>query len=258
MRAIRETYIGKKMARSPNPLLQRLGAPQIEPPWTLFEASLALVALALGMLLIAPASALLLSGDTNNPDTASWVLAWTIGLFVVGGFIVIRWRRTKEKFDALKFDVGRLPLPMMFIIGVGAALLGSLAALAGSGVLQTAPQIIGLPTQIGDVLFGIILLVIVQPVVDSLVFASVLLPRLRHTLGAYGGLIMMVLAFAGYHALVYGGRLQGDLSLWYGFVMPLVLGLCVGVARVWGGSTRSAIVLQIGYGVMSIAMLFLL
>ena len=246
------------MARTQNPLLQRLGAPQIEPPWSLSESSLALVALALGMLLIAPASALLISGDTNNPDTVSWLLAWTIGLVVVGGFVVIRWRRTKEKFHALKFDAGRLPLPMMFIIGVGVALLGSLAALAGSGTLQTAPQIIGLQANIGNILFAVVLLVIVQPVVDSLVFAGVLLPRLRYTLGAYGGLVTMIIAFAGYHALVYGGRLQGNLSLWYGFVMPLVLGLSVGVARVWGGSTRSAIVLQIGYGVMSIAMLFLL
>lgn len=245
------------MAKTRNPLIQRLGAPQIDPPWTLAEMGLALVVLALGMLLIAPASALAFVGDTLNPDSASLLLAWIIGLMIVGGFIIIRWRRTREKFDALKFDAGRLPLPVMFVLGVGTALTASVIALFGTGVLDTSAQLHSLSINAGEIFLAVVLIVLIQPVVDSLLFAGIVLPRLRHTLGAYPGLLTMAIAFAGYNMLVYGERLAGNLTLWHGFVMPLILGIMLGVARVWGGSTRSAIVLYIGYGITSIVMMIL-
>lgn len=242
----------------PEGLRAWLAAPQQEPPWSIGELILTGGVLALGTLLIASVVASMLTNTSPAPSAAGFLLGWLIGLTLTGVFVLVRWRQSADKFAALMGGASRFPLPIMGLIGVGTALTADLIAAWGSefGVvamlrgLETTPQTL--------VLAGAFLL-LVQPVAEALVFAGVFLPRLRASAGPRAGLLLTAVLFAGYHYLVFGARLSGDnAAIWYGFVLPLIVGLMMLAMRVYATSTRAAMAVHAGSGLVALIVFVLL
>jgi membrane protease YdiL (CAAX protease family) len=230
------------------------------PPWTLFDVGLVMGVLAVGLLLIGSVIASIVSPDRLAPTPASLVIGWMVGLLFTAVFILIRWRSSSEKLAALRI-IGATaqstrPLILMFIFGIGIGLLANVTAGLGSGNrFATIAPLQGIYTtfELTPLLLAILFAVIIQPIAESIIFFGVIQPRLRSTLGGYAGLITTALLYAGTHYLVYGARPGVVINpLWYGFIAPLVLGIMLGVVRVWMRSTRATIIANIGAGLVAI------
>jgi membrane protease YdiL (CAAX protease family) len=220
------------------------------------EALLALFALLISMIVIASVLAATLSGSTINPDTQSLVMGWIVGLVITTAFVAVRWRRSAAMLAALKLGTARYPLFLALLLGVAGAFSADLIAALGSGSFAPAAPLLGL--NIGDpfhLVIAIVFAVVMQPLAEGLVFFGVLLPRLRSSLGGYGGLLMSAVLFTVYYALVFGARLTESSSLWYGVIFPAIVGLVVAAVRSHADSTRAAIVSLIGAGLTTIAVM---
>jgi membrane protease YdiL (CAAX protease family) len=207
------------------------------------------------MLLVASVVASLVS-VSPAPAAAGFLLGWMTGLVLTGAFVLVRWRQSAVKFAALMAGDSRFPLPVMGLIGIGAALTADLIAAWGSefGVVAALR---GLETSPQTLLLAGVFLLLVQPVTEALVFAGVLLPRLRASAGAWPGLLLTAFFFAGYHYLVFGARLMGSAALWYGFMLPLIIGLVMLIMRVYANSTRAAMTVHAGSGFVALAVLLI-
>lgn len=231
-------------------LMAWLNAPQGTVPWRWAQVGLVFAVLALSMILIASTVALSLAGVNDVAQQSDLLIGWAIGFVITGAFVLIRWRRHAEDFAALRLGSSRLHLALMVMIGVGIALTASLAAGLGSGNFGAVAPVRGLALDnLGALLLAGVFLIGVQPLVETLIFFGILLPTLRGAMGPWPGLLTTSIGFAGFHLLIYGTALAANLPLWYGFVLPLVLGLGLAMVRVWANSTRAAAVAYIGAGI---------
>lgn len=227
-----------------------LSAPQADVPWGWTQILVVLVVSALSMLMIASSVALSLDSAEDAGRTGSLLLGWLIGLLIMGAFVLVRWRRYPEHFAALRLIDSRLHPALMLMIGVGIGLSADVVAGLGSGTFGAVAPIRGLDlTRVGPLFLSALFLVLVQPLVEGLVFFGVLLPTLRKTIGPWPGLLTTALAFAGFHMAIYAAPLQGNFVVWYGFVLPLVVGFGLAAMRVWAASTRSAMIAYVGTGI---------
>jgi membrane protease YdiL (CAAX protease family) len=243
----------------PEGLRAWLAAPQDDPPWSTGEIVLTAGVLALCTLLIASVVASLVSEASPAPPAAGFLLGWMVGLMLAGAFVLVRWRQSPEKFAALMAGDSRFPLLIMALIGIGAAFTGDLIAAWGSefGVVAVLR---GLETTPQALVIAALFLLVVQPVVEALIFAGVMLPRLRASIGAWPGLLLTAFLFAGYHYLVFGARLALDnnAAFWYSFMLPFVVGLVMLAMRVYADSTRAAMAVHAGSGLVALAVFILL
>lgn len=243
--------------KSPGNLIARLTARDEAPPWSIGEMVLALVMLTIGTILIGGTIASSVSTDSSNPDPSALILSWLIGLVIAGAFIVIRWRRWKEKFDALALSASNWSPLLALMIGVGAAFSAGLVAGLATGDFGAVAAIAGVQKeQIGQMLLAALFVVIVAPVVEGLIFYGIVLPGLRASPGGLAGLLVTVALYTAYYYLLFGTRLLGNPALWYGIIYPLIICLPAAAVRVWSASTRTAIFVQIGAGIS--VMVFLL
>lgn len=241
--------------KSPNSLVSRLSAKQVAPPWSISEMLVALVVLAVSTILIASMIAAIVSPDTLEP--VSLVLGWTIALVIVIAVVLVRWRRTKEKFDGLALTASRWNPLLALMIGIAAAFTAGVIAGYGSGNFVVFAPLEGIEqAQIGQVLLAALFL-LVQAVAEALIFWGIVLPRLRASLGAWLGLGLTLALFAAYYYLVYGEALGANLGFWYGIIVPLIIGASFATVRVWSNSTWMAIMAQFGVGIGVILALIL-
>jgi len=235
--------------KSPNNLFVRLSAKQDAPPWALGETILALLVLGIATILIGSVIAASSSPNALNPEPISLVFGWLIGLVIVIAFVLVRWRRTKEKFDALALGASNWSPLLAILIGIAAIFTANVLAGYGSGNFTAFAPLQGIDqTQFGQILLAALFL-LVQAVAEGLIFWGIILPRLRASTGAKMGLVLTVAVFAAYYYLVFGERLGDGLSLWYGVIAPLIVGFTLASVRVWSNSTRTAILAQIGVGI---------
>lgn len=244
---------------APDGFFAQLGQTLAPPSWSLFEAGLAFVVLLICLLLIATVIAAALSPDPNTLTAQGQVIGWIVGQVIAAAFVLIRWRRVPEKFAALRITgetaQSRYAPILTFIIGIAIGLTANLiAALGSNGNFETIAPLQGLSTQLAaPIAAALLFAVIVQPFAESLIFFGVLQPRLRATLGAYPGLLVTTLLYAGMYYLIYGLRPGVVVNpFWYGLIAPLVAGLLLGVMRVWLRSTRAVIIASVGAGIIAI------
>lgn len=242
--------------KSPNSFTVRLGAKQDVPPWSLGEMLLALAVLAIGTILIGTMISVNVSTSTTNPEPITLVLGWLIGLVMVGAFVLVRWRRSKERFDGLLLGVSRWSPLLAIMIGIGAAFTAGIVSGLGSGDFDVVASLYGVENrEIGQLLLSVLFLT-VQAIVESLIFWGIVLPRLRASWGSWLGLLATIAIFTSYYYLVYSTHLIGDPVLWYGIVYPLIFGTFVAIVRVWSNSTRTAMISHMGVSIGVIIALF--
>jgi len=239
---------------SDKPLLALIGTPQLAPPWPMSEVGLTLLALALGVLVLGAGVASTLSGS-RGLTVGALLVGWIVGLVVVGAYVWAVRTRTQADYAALRLVRPRAHPLLLVLLGATTALTLDVLAGLASGVFLGALELRG-AAGAADWLAGGLLLVVVQPVVHGLVFAGVLLPRLRASLGPWAGYLSMAALLAAYHALTYSSGLSGAAAFWYGLIVPLGWGLVLGAVRLRTASTAAAILAGVGYGLMMALLAF--
>lgn len=250
-----------------------LGEPEAAPPWSMGETIAALVAYALALTMLAsgvalsgvasinapiPAEALLSSINAPIPAEAL-LFGWTVGLLVAAAFVFFtRQRRPQQRAALALHSASLLPLPIVLLLGLAAAFTIDLIAAAGVGSILPLAPLRGLGSDAGTWLLAAVFLLLAQPLGEGLVFQGLLLPRLRASLGPWGGWLLTGLLYALLSFLIYGAQISGADQIWYGLIAPLLSGLFLGALRVRSGSTRAAIVGQMGLGLGALALAFAL
>lgn len=237
-----------------------LGAPEAAPPWSMGETIAALVAYALALTMLASGVALSGVASINAPIPPEALLfGWTVGLLVAAAFVFFTRQRSPQQRAALGLSsASLLPLPIVLLAGVAAAFTIDLIVAAGVGSILPLAALRGLGGDAGAWLLAAVFLLLAQPLGEGLVFQGLLLPRLRASLGPWGGWLLTGLLYGLLSFLVYGAQLSGADQIWYGLIAPLLSGLFLGALRVRSGSTRAAIVAQMGLGLGALALAFAL
>jgi membrane protease YdiL (CAAX protease family) len=230
--------------------MARLGAPQTPPPWTLTEVGVLLVVLALATMILSSGIAVAVVGDPQLLSPMALVIGWIVGLGVVTAYVWVSRRRTAQDRDAMQLKGGLLPLPLVLLIGVAIGFtLDLIAGFAGSNFGRVA-ELRGLTTSdVAHVIAGAILVIVVAPLAHTLVFAGVILPRLRASLGVWAGLLTTVVLFTVYYVVIYGAQLPASERVWYGVVLPFATMLAICALKLRTHSTLAAIVASVGVGI---------
>ena len=219
------------------------------PPWSFVSALTSVIVMLVGLAVLGPAAASLLLG-AQEATPALLMLGWAIGLTAAIAYVLVSRRSSAECWRALRLQRGYLPLPMGALIGVAIALAIDVIVSLGGGQFLPVPEIFGFNTQgTGGIVLAALLLAVLQPIADTLVFQAVVLPSLRWRLGPWRGVIATCLLYVLLHALVYFAPYQAAYeALWYGLVYPLLLCLSFSLLKVYSDSSLTVLIARISAG----------
>jgi membrane protease YdiL (CAAX protease family) len=230
-------------------LKEKLSFPEAnEPPWNLLSALLTVFAMFICLAIIGPAF-VAITATSAAPTPFKLMLSWSIGMALTTGFVLISRRSSDESWRALQLQKGNLPLPLVLLYGVAIGLsVGLLVSLASRQFLPI-PEILGLLRRApSSVIVAALLLILLQPVAETLVFQGVILPTLRWRLGPWGGVIFTSGLFTAIHLLVFSAATL--VTFWYGIVYPALIGLAFCLLKVLTTSTRAVIIARMGAGLI--------
>jgi hypothetical protein len=239
---------------------RRIGEVQTPPPWGLYTA--------IGMAVGAFASILLGAGIVGSlgmlPPNAI-LLTYCIGMGFSALLVTVTRNRTPADGEALALGVAdtRVPLILMLSFGVGAALDLLTLALANVPLVVSEISSAGGVIAINQAGFGAwfllgVLLLVLQPVGEGLVFRGVVYPALRMILGARTGFFMTAVWHGVFHMLVYSSASNtGEFStLWVTLIAPVLAGVYIGAVRAATDSTRISMIAQAGLGLFFLVRAF--
>ncbi len=233
-------------------LMAKLFLPEAEaPPWSMVSAWLSVGAMLISLILVGPALAtILLGSDAVTPFLL--MLSWALGMALTAAFALVARRSSEQSRRALRLVRGELPLALSLLCGIGIALALDLTVSLASGQFLPAPQIWGFQSQGGmGLLLATLMLVVLQPLAETLVFQAVLLPRLRWSFGHWGGVIATSAAFTLLHLLVFTQAYGSTYDpMWYGLVYPAGIGLMFCLLRVYTRSSGAVLVARMGAGLV--------
>lgn len=230
-------------------IFARLGAPQVPPPWSLGEMILVLVALAMTMILVASTIAILINGEMVNISAQALLTGWIIGLLMTGAFVWVRFRRDEAMQQALRLVPVRTPVALLLLIGVALGLALNVIAGLGSGFFRPVAALSYIQGDTtGEWLVAMLFLVVAQPLVETLVFFGVVLPRLRAQISPYAGLVMTIALFTVLHVGIYSTQVLPNDFFWYGVLWPVLLAFTLATVRINTSSTLATMIVYIGVG----------
>lgn len=219
------------------------------PPWSLSSALTSPIAMLVGLIVLGPTLASLLLGSQDLTPTLLMV-GWAIGLAAAAAFVVVNRRSSAESWMSLRLQRGHLPLPMGLLFGVAIALSIDLIIGLASGQFLPVPEIFGFHTEgMSSVFVAALLLVVLQPIAETLVFQALVLPSLRWRLGPWRGLIATCLLYNLLHALVYFAPYQATYAaFWHGLAYPLLLCLTFSLLKIYSDSSLTVLIARISAG----------
>ena len=232
-------------------LLQKLSWPETsEPPWTLLNAALTIFAMFICLAIIGPTLTLAATG-ASAPTLFELMLSWTLGMALSILFVLVSRRASEESWTALRLTRGELPLPISLLIGIAMALAVDLTVSLASAEFLPVPQIWGFQSRgASGLVLAALLLIVLQPIAETLVFQAVLLPRLRWTFGHWGGLIGTSAVFTALHHLLFIEPYAIYRDLWHGLVFPMCIGFLFCMLKVYARSTSAVIIARMGAGLI--------
>ncbi len=259
LRCVQYTKIMKKGRpdRGARSTIARMTAPRTRdslqsdaPPWPLPRALLAtlslLAALALGALLA-------LTLGNGAPWAA--LAGWSAGAVLTGLALRARFRRERA---ALPLGPGGTPSLLALLTGFGAALLFDTLVLAPGGSSAPTPELTALAGRVqtpAPWLLAALFLLLLQPLVEGLVFRGLLQPALQARSSKRTGLLTGALAWALFHLLAYAGAPDGLGTL---FATRLAGGLLLGLLRLRNDSARASIFAHAGLNLFALLRLLTL
>jgi len=233
-------------------LWRRISENQDVPPWGVFTA--------LGMAVGAFASILLGAGIVGSFRVEmphGILLAYCLGMGFTALLVTVACNRTPAHGAALAMGAAttRIPLILMLSFGVGAALDLLTLALANVPLIASEFGSAGGVPAIHRAGFGAwflvaLLLLVLQPIGEGLVFRGVVYPSLRAILGERTGFFMTAIWFGIFHMLAYApASNSGEFgSLWVTLIAPVLAGVYLNAIRAATRSTRVSMVAQAGLG----------
>lgn len=236
-------------------LIRHIGRDEPAPPWGLLTAVLTVVVMFLTVIVGTSITTIIL-GETPTAVVAGYCIALLATTILVGA---TRNRRPQDQ-AAMAFRPTRTPLILVFMLGVGVAILYDTLGLILTGAsLPVAPLLsffdlsqAGAPAVsvgIAAWLFALLLLVVFQPVAEEMVLRGVAYPALRASLGKWMGFFMSAVLHAIFHLIAYappGGN--SFVLIWYTLILPFLDGLFLGAVRAQSRSTRASMVAHAGLG----------
>jgi membrane protease YdiL (CAAX protease family) len=245
------------------PLLKRMTRLEPAPPWGGGTVILMIVS---AFLLLIAGSFFALSWLPATPE--SKLFGWGLGGVAIIALVTLRIRQKPEQREALRLRPSGTPLPFVLFIAVGFALAFDVLSLAiTGGAFLPAPELIGAEAQSSLVTYAlaILVLVVLQPISEELVFRGYAFPWLRVSFGAWGGLLLASALSAFFHFLMFPPDYRSaypDIGqfpmLWFGLALPFLDALVISATRAITGSTRAAIVAHAGFGLFAVLKLLAL
>ena len=232
-------------------LMAKLSLPEeTEPPWSLLGAGLTLFAMFVCLTIIGPALvAIMTGGDALLP--AEFTLSWAIGMALTAVFVLVNRRSSADSWRAMRLSRGELPLPLALLAGIALALALDVLVSLASGGFWPLPQIWYFQARgVQGLLLALLLLVVLQPLAETLVFQAVLLPRLRWTFGPWRGLIAAAAAYAILYILVFIPPYPFYDGFWHGIVFPASIGIFFCLLKVYTRSSVAVLVARMGAGLI--------
>ena len=232
-------------------LRQKLASVEEPPPWGLPSGLLALLALFVCLTIVGPALASIMLGSAE-PEPELLMLSWTLGMALCSAFVLVSRRSSPASWNGLKLRRGNQPLALALLYGVAIGLTLDLVIGLLGGRFLPMPTIFGLPDAGAEMIaLGALLVVIAQPIAESLVFQAVLLPALRSRLGAWAGIIITSALMTLLHLLAFVAAL-GEVYhlLWHGIVLPAALAFAFCLLRVLADSSLAVILGRMGAGLI--------
>ncbi len=233
-------------------LLAKLSAPEASaPPWSLSSALLTVAVIFICLIIIGPALAsILLGSETISPSLLT--LSWNLGMALTIIFVIVNRRSSHDSWRALSLGKGDLPSPIALLIGIAIALAIDLVVSLAGGAFLPIPELIGIyQAGTGDLIAAALLLVILQPVAETLVFQAVLLPSLRWHLGARAGVLTTSLLFTSLHLVVFSGANRTIyMNPWYDIAYPFLAGLAFCYLRTYSASSGAVFIARMGAGLI--------
>ena len=231
-------------------LFKLIREPETPPPWGLLSAGLVLIVAFVFMTLVGASVGVALSAPTSS---AAFVIGWGVGSVLV---IALIWqtRRTPEARAALRLGAARPPLLIAFGVGLGAGVTFDLLAIAAAQEVLRPPELAAFSEATGGIawVWGALLLLLLQPVAEELLFRGVMFPALRAMQGVWAAILMSALLYGIYHLLIYPHPAPGAAGLWYGLAEPLLAGVMLGVMRAAWRSNRATIAAHAGLGAFAL------
>jgi len=245
------------------PLMKRLTRLEPAPPW---GGGTVIVMIASAFLLLIAGSFVALSWLPATPEAK--LFGWGLGGAALIALVLMRIRRRPEQREALRLRVSGAPLPFVLFSAVGFALAFDLLGLVVTGgAFLTTPELIGAEAQ-GSLItwvLAILVLVLIQPISEEIVFRGYAFPWLRTAFGAWPGLLLAAILSAFLHFLMFPPdyrQTQPDTGsfplLWFGLIVPCLAGLVISATRAVTGSTRAAIIAHAGFGLFAVLKLLAL
>ncbi|MYD10905.1 MAG: CPBP family intramembrane metalloprotease [Chloroflexi bacterium] len=221
------------------------------PAWSLLSALLSACVLLVCLVLVGPALASLLLGSQEITPFLL-MLSWALGMGLCLIYLGVSRRSNAESWAALRLGPGHLPRPLVLLLGVAIALAADLVVNLGSGEFQPVPEIYGFNSGgAANLLLAALLLILLQPLAESLVFQAMLLPSLRWRLGPWLGVFVASGLFVARHLLVFWAAYADIYKLaWHGLAYPALTGLAFCLLRVYTGSSSSVIIARMAAGLI--------
>lgn len=245
------------------PLIKRLTRLEPAPPWG--GGTVLLMTVSAFLLLIA-GSFVALTWLPATPEAK--LFGWGLGGIAIIALVVMRIRQRPEQREALRLRPTGTPLPFVLFIAVGFALAFDLLSLVVTGgAFLTAPELIGAEAQGALItwVLAVLVLVIIQPISEELVFRGYGFPWLRTAFGAWPGLLLASALSAAFHFLIFPpdySQTQPGIgsfpALWFGLILPFLAGMVISATRAVTGSTRAAIIAHAGFGLFAVLKLLAL
>ncbi|MFN8379178.1 MAG: CPBP family intramembrane glutamic endopeptidase [Anaerolineae bacterium] len=239
------------------PLLKRLTRIEPAPPW---GGGTVIVMIVSAFLLLIAGSFVALTWLPATPEAK--LFGWGLGGIGLIVLVTVRIRNRPDQRMALRLRPNGTPLPFVLFIAVGFALAFDLLSLAVTGgAFLNAPELIGAETA-GSLItwvLAVLVMVVIQPISEELVFRGYAFPWLRSAFGAWPGLLLAAVLSAFLHFLIFPPDYSltqpglGSLPvLWFGLILPFLAGLVISSTRAITGSTRAAIVAHAGFGLFAV------
>ena len=230
-------------------LMQKLSRPGERPPWSVATAAVSGLVIFMCLAGIGPAMSSLLL-NSQQPSPFLLMLGWTLGLALTTIYVLVNRRSSRQSWHALRLKPGFLPVQIALLVGVAIALGISLAVSLASGRFLPIPEIYGFQSAgLPGTVIAALLLILLQPLAESLVFQAVILPSLRSAIGPWRGIFITSILFAILHYAVFFSSHQATHHpLWHGLVYPLLTGAAFCLLKVYTASSRAVIIARAAAG----------
>lgn len=220
-----------------------------EPPWSLPSAALTVFAMFVCLAIVGPSTVAIFAGAGDNLSAFELMASWSIGMALTTAFVLVSHRASEESWAALRLTRGELALPLAPIVGIAIGLTIDLLANMSAGRFLPPAQIWALKAGgAPSLLLAALLLVVLQPLAETLVFYALLLPRLRWRLGHWLGLVATAAVYAGLNYLIFFTTADANQLRLPSLVLPLLMGITFCLLKVFSQSSLVVLIARMGAG----------